>query len=106
MNVNLEETSKQTRPFYIRSRYLRWTVVRFFAFADDVRILIRTPTEIQINLILWSNTFRKYGMKLNISKRRIKTFAREAGNLDIMIGQKKVEQIKDYQYLEVGLGED
>ncbi|XP_063364409.1 uncharacterized protein LOC134653055 isoform X1 [Cydia amplana] len=75
--------------------------VKCLLYADDLVLLASSGEELQEMVTRMHGSFERKGMKINVSKTKVMVFEKEENmtNCEILIGQERVQQVKEFVYL-------
>ncbi|XP_063537021.1 uncharacterized protein LOC134746536 [Cydia strobilella] len=75
--------------------------VKCLLYADDLVLLASSGEELQEMVTRMHGSFERKEIKINVSKTKVMVFEKEEymTNCEILIGQERVEQVKEFVYL-------
>ena len=75
-------------------------------YADDFVLMTKEETLLQGMIDKLIETGRKYGMEMNVEKRKVMRISRKLSQVTITIDQKQLENVKCFKYLGSMLTDD
>lgn len=75
--------------------------VKCLLYADDLVLLASSAEELQMMVTKINESFEWKGMKMNVSKTKVMVFEKDEimTDCEIMIGEERLEQVKEFVYL-------
>lgn len=68
-------------------------------YADDLVIVARTEGDMQLNVNIWNESFKEFGMKVNSAKTELLVIKKEHVNVNISMNNEVIKQVTDFKYL-------
>lgn len=99
MDDIVKEIKTSSKQLPIGYRNLKQTGINECAFADDVVIYAKSEKDLQRNLDAWKEALDRRQMKINGSKTKVMVISREEEQIQILLENKKLEQVSSFKYL-------
>ena len=75
-------------------------------YTDDLAVVADTTDDLQKTLQEWSNTFRKYGLRMNLEKTEVMWIGEQEVDLHVVVDGKTIKQVNSFLYLDGTVCED
>ena len=81
-------------------------IIQNVKYADDLVLMAKEETVLQGMIDKLIETYKYYGMEINVEKTKVMWISRQPSPITITIDQKELENVKCFKYLNSMLTED